>query len=166
MSPTRACPGCGIEMPRSELHYDRKFNASAECWSLYEEVLTAEYQNAVLFGQVHQLTVDAYAVQHAGGVHPDKSVCIHLAGLCLVLEGGVAPVEVPPRLQVLARRASWPHLVPPAERAILTVYDVALADSPESHARRVREWAAQVWQVWAPHHATARAWAQDVMHPA
>jgi len=163
---TRACPGCGIEMPRSERHYDRKFNASAECWSLFEEVLTAEFQNAVLFGQVHQLTVDAYAVQHAGGVHPDKSVCIHLAGLYLVLERGVAPVEVPPRLQRLAQRASWPHLAPPVARAGLTVYDVALADSPESHARIVRDWAAQVWRAWAPHHDTARELAQDLVHPA
>jgi hypothetical protein len=64
---TRACPGCGIEMPRSELHYDRKF---------------------------------------------------------------------------------------------------ALADSPESHARIVRDWAAQVWQAWAPHHDAARELAQDLVHPA
>ena len=63
----RTCPGCGVEMPLSEWSYDRKFNASAECWSLFEEVLAAEFQNAVLFGQVHQLTVDTYAVQHAGG---------------------------------------------------------------------------------------------------
>lgn len=161
----RACPGCGLELPRSERLYDRKFNASAECWSLFEEVIAHEFQNAVLFGQVHQLTVDTYAVQHAGGPHPDKSVCIHLAGLYLVLEGGVRPVDVPPRLQVLARRTSWPHLAPPDERAVLTVQDVALAGSPESHARAVRDWAAQVWRAWSPHHDTARALAQDLVHP-
>ncbi len=47
---TRSCPGCGVEMPLSDRAYDRKFQASAECWSLYEEVLEAEYQDAVLFG--------------------------------------------------------------------------------------------------------------------
>ena len=51
-------------MPLSERTYDRKFYASAECWSLFEEVLAAEFQNPVLFGQAHQLTVDSYAVQH------------------------------------------------------------------------------------------------------
>ena len=81
----KICPGCGLEMPISQRDYDRKFYASAECWSVFEEVLAAEFQSAVLFGQVHQLTVDTYAVQHAGGHHPDKSVCVHLVGLHLVL---------------------------------------------------------------------------------
>ncbi|HYC61445.1 MAG TPA: hypothetical protein VEK79_17955 [Thermoanaerobaculia bacterium] len=26
-----------------------------------------------IFGRVHRLTVDTYAVQQAGGIHPDKS---------------------------------------------------------------------------------------------
>lgn len=143
-------------MPASERRYDRKFHASPECWSVFEEVIGIEFQAPALFGQVHQLTVDAYAVQHAGGRHPDKSVCIHLVGLCLVLERGVAPREVPPRLQRLAGRASWPHLEPPAQRASLTVCDVALAGSPEAHALCVREWAAQVWRAWSSHHELAR----------
>ena len=100
----RACPGCGLELPPGKRTYGRKFHASAECWSVFEEVLAAEFQNPVLFGQVHQLTVDAYAVQHAGGRHPDKSVCIHLVGLYLALERGVAPVDVPRQLQRLATR--------------------------------------------------------------
>ena len=130
---------------------------------MFEEVLAAEFQDAVLFGQVHQLTVDAYAVQHAGGKHPDKSVCVHLVGLHLMLERNVAPVEVPPRLQRLASRTTWPHLDPPEERASLTVCDVALADSPMTHALRVREWASQVWGAWSPHHDVARALARDLV---
>jgi Family of unknown function (DUF5946) len=150
------CPGCGLEAPPSGRGYDRKFFASAECWTLFEEVLAREFQNAVLFGQVHQLTVDAYAVQHAGGAHPDKSVSIHLAGLCLMQERGVAPVDVPRLLQRLAGRRSWPHLEPPADRAWRTVRDVAATDSPRAHAERVREWAADVWRAWSRHHGAAR----------
>lgn len=101
----RTCPGCGLEMPPSRWSYDHKFNASAKCWSLFEEVIAAEFQDPVLFAQVHQLTADAYAVQHAGGRHPDKSVCIHLVGLYLMLERSVAPMEVPPLQQRLARRS-------------------------------------------------------------
>jgi hypothetical protein len=153
-------------MPLSERTYDRKFYASAECWSLFEKVLAAEFQNPVLFGQVHQLTVDTYAVQHAGGRHPDKSVCIHLVGLHLMLERGIAPVKVSPRLQRLATRANWPHLVPPEERAALTVYDVAFADSLQTHALRVREWAGEVWRVWSPHHHVARGLAGELFGPA
>ena len=80
---TTTCPGCGLELAAGTQGYERKFNASAECWSVFEEVLAKEFQSAPLFGQVHQLTVDAFAVQHAGGRHPDKSVCIHLVGLHL-----------------------------------------------------------------------------------
>ncbi|HSB10513.1 MAG TPA: DUF5946 family protein [Blastocatellia bacterium] len=159
---TRVCPGCGLEMPLSERTYDRKFHASAECWSVFEEVLAAEFQDPVLFGQVHQLTVDTYAVQHAGGQHPDKSVCVHLVGLHLVIEQKLAPVEVSPLLQRLVSGTSWPHLDPPAERASLTVCDVALADSSQTHAQRVREWAAEVWRTWRPHHGVARELARDV----
>lgn len=159
---TSICPGCGLEMPVSGQSYDRKFHASAECWSLFEEVLAAEFQNRDLFVQVHQLTVDAYAVQHAGGRHPDKSVCVHLVGLHLVHERGIAPVAVPRFLQRLASRASWPHLDPPGERASLTVCDVARADSPETHALRVREWAAQVWRAWSPRHDVACGLAKEL----
>lgn len=161
----RTCPGCGLEMPLSARSYDRKFHASAECWSVFEEVLAVEFQDGVLFGQVHQLTVDTYAVQHAGGRHPDKSVCVHLVGLYLMLERGVAPAEVPPLLQLLATRASWLHLDPPETRASLTVYDVAVAESPQTHALCVREWAAEVWKAWSPHHDAARELARDLVVP-
>jgi hypothetical protein len=153
-------------MPPSGRSYDRKFHASAECWSVFEEVQAAEFQDPVLSGQVRQLTVDAYAVQHAGGRHPDKSVCVHLVGLYLAVERGVAPVDVPRQLQQLTSRAGWPHLDPPGERASLTVRDVALAGSPEAHARRVREWAAEVWRIWAPHHPVARELARNLPGPA
>jgi hypothetical protein len=145
------------------LLYDRKFHATAECWSVFEEVLTKEYENAVLFGQIHQLTVDAYAVQHAGGAQPDKSVCIHLVGLHLVLERGIRPTEVPVRFRHLAGRGEFPHLVVPKERAALTVLDVAMADSALAHARRVREWAGAVWNAWRVHHDVARELAAELV---
>jgi len=160
---TRACPGCGLELPRIDRIYDRKFHASAECWATFEEVIAREFQDAVLFGQAHQLTVDAYAVQHAGGRHPDKSVCVHLTGLCLALEKGVAPAQVPRKLQPLVVPRSWPHLTPPEERASLTVLHVVAADSSKTHAVRAREWAAEVWRVWRPHHDAARELAQILL---
>lgn len=163
--PMRTCPGCGLEMALGERAYDRKYHASAECWSVFEGVLAAEFENPALFGQVHQLTVDTYCVQHAGGRHPDQSVCIHLVGLYLMLERGLAPVEVPPLLQRLAGRTVWPHLDPPAPCAGLTVYDVATADSAQAHVARVREWAAQVWRAWSPYHGVARGLAGDLSLP-
>ncbi len=157
------CPGCGLDMPaRDGLTAQCYYNASPECWSVYTEVLAAEYGNAVLFGQVHQLTVDTYAVQHAGGGHPDKSVAVHLVGLHLVLDRGIASPYVPPHLQRLAARVKeWPHFDAPPMPAI-NVSDVALAGSPMEHAARVQEWAGAVWRAWGPHHAAVAALAAAV----
>lgn len=148
------CPGCGLARPHSDFPYGGYYHASRECWSVYTEVLAREYEDAVLFGRVHQLTVDAYAVQHAGGPHPDKSVCVHLVGLHLALTRGVALSDIPPRFQQLIGRVKhWPHFEAPSERSPLTVHDVALADTPPEHATRARAWAEAVWQSWSPHHA-------------
>lgn len=138
--------------------YDGYYHASAECWSVYTEVLGVEYSNAVLWGQVHQLTVDTYAVQHAGGPHPDKSVGIHLSGLYLVLDRGVRPPLVPPVLQRLAATIKvWPHFPPPESDRDITIWDVAVAASPQDHADTVRKWARQVWVAWTPYHANIAA---------
>ncbi len=130
------------------------YNTSSECWDLYTEVLATEYSNAFLFGQIHQLTVDAYAVQHAGGPHPDKSVGVHLSGLYFALERGVRSPEIPSFLQRLVTAVeTWPHYEPPVATSSLTVFDVAICDSTEDHIRVVRDWARAVWQCWSEHHA-------------
>jgi len=148
------CPGCGLWMPVSKTAANRtKFNATAECWDLYTEVLCEEFSNAFLFGQVHTLTVDTYAVQHAGGSHPDKSVDVHLCGLYLVLERGFRSPYVPPLLQrLVAAIEVWPHFPPPIERGSLTVCDVALCGSVPERIKTVREWARVVWDSWAKYH--------------
>jgi len=150
------CPGCGLLRPVTEsLVYDGYFNTSPECWQVYTEVLGPEFGDVWLFGLVHQLTVDAYAVQHAGGMHPDKSVGIHLAGLYLVLEKGFAPTGVPRLLQRLAASIqAWPHFVPPDAAGLPTVHDIARAESPEAHIDRVHVWSRSVWRAWSSYHAT------------
>ena len=148
------CPGCGLKMPARKTSSARSYyNTSAECWDLYTEVLGNEYSNAFLFGQIHQLTVDAYALQHAGGPHPDKSVDIHLCGLYLALQKGIRSPYIPPLLQKLATAiAVWPHYEPPTKSGTLTVFDVAFCDSTEDHIRVVREWAQGVWESWSDYH--------------
>lgn len=143
------------------------YNASPECWSVYTEVLGAEYSHAVIFGQVHQLTVDAYAVQHAGGPHPDKSTDIHLAGLHLTLVKGIRPPSVPAMLQRIANQnAEWPHFTPPNVSWAMTVFDVALAAGEfEAHIAAVRAWSASVWDAWSLHHASIAAFVEKHLGP-
>jgi hypothetical protein len=159
----RCCPGCGLTMPHRLSLSDRYYyNASPECWSVYTEVLAAEYSNAVLFGQIHQLTVDTYAVQHAGGPHPDKSVTIHLAGLYFVLEQGIKPMSVPAMLQTIAGKVSrWPHFDAPQTAWPITVFDVALSSSAEEHALAVRKWSGEVWRAWSGSHLAIAEFLRD-----
>jgi hypothetical protein len=129
------------------------YNVSPECWDLYTEVLAAEYSNAFLFGRIHQLTVDAYAVQHAGAKHPDKSVMIHLIGLHLAFVRGLQSFQIPPVLQRIASEIhTWPHFRPVEEKVSITVFNVALCSNTEEHIQVVREWAGFVWKAWAPYH--------------
>jgi hypothetical protein len=130
------------------------YNTSDECWELYTEVLGNEYSNAYLAGQVHQITVDTYAVQHAGGPHPDKSVDIHLFGLYLALEKGIRSPYIPSFLQRIATEIKvWPHYVPPTKKVALTIFDVAFCDSTADYVRVVREWGQAVWEAWSEYHA-------------
>lgn len=141
------------------------FHASPECWTVFGEVLAAEYSNAVLFGQVHQITVDAYAAQHAGGRHPDKSVGIHLSGLYLAFVKDVRPMGIAPFLQEIANSVTaWPTFPPPAATASRTVLDVALcAGDWETHVRTVREWAFDVWRSWHPQHRVVHELVEGVI---
>jgi len=149
------CPGCGLDLPPDDTaSYDGYYNTSPECWSLYSDVLTKEYENSTLYEQCHQLTVDAYAVQHAGGDHPHRSVGLHLTGLHLVLEAGVSPTEVPQLYETLEEEAEpWPGFTPPRMPDDLpTIRTVAEAETTADHANRARAWAGDVWEAWSPYH--------------
>ena len=161
----RLCPGCGLKMPwNAKAAYNGYYNTSPECWEVYTEVLGAEFSNAVLFGQVHQLTVDTYAVQHAGGHHPDKSIGVHLTGLYLTLGRGMHPMQVPRLLQALAGQVgNWPHYPPPADQGPLTIFDIALAESAEGHMHQSRAWARQVWEAWKIYHNEIAAFASNYL---
>jgi hypothetical protein len=148
------CPGCGLDGVVGVHPYEGSLNASSECWSLYLGVLAAEYEDAGLFVDVHQLTLDVYAAQHAGPKQTDRAVARHLVGLHLVLERDVEAGAVPQHLERLARKIPvWPRFEAPREKAAMTVLDVANARSPREHAAIVRRWARTVWGGWSTHHA-------------
>ena len=142
-----ACPGCGLTLPASaDLH--ARSNASEACWQLYGEVAAHEAAHVVLLGRLHQLTVDTYAAQHAGAA-ARIGVAFALIGLRLSLDEGWSGEEVRDAHQYLAAKfKEWPEFAPPAKRNWMTVYDVALATSPDEHARLVRRWATEVWVAW------------------
>jgi hypothetical protein len=166
MSGSTTCPGCGLQLPGSGLPWAPRRSASPECWQLYGEVQGFELDHVELVRDLHQLTVDAYAAQHAprtvGGDVPAISVAYALVGLHLALDRGLSGVEVRAVHQRMGRPdPSWPNLPTPKRTGAMTVFEVAAAGvmvgSVAGHATAVRAWAAAVWQAWAAQHATVAA---------
>jgi hypothetical protein len=159
------CGGCGATVPDVEETRRHTYSGSAPgCWLLYGEVLAREYGD-FRFTPAHQLTVDAYAVQHPGV--PERrsaqSVAIHLVGLCLSLERDRGPAELPLLRQRLAPpKRVFPWLAPPPSVGELTVVDVHDAETPEDHRAVVDRWARSAWDAWSPHHEKVRAWADEL----
>jgi Family of unknown function (DUF5946) len=154
------CVGCGGAVPQMDGPTHRYMESSPGCWHVYGKVLSREYSDPV-FGVLHRLAVDSYAVQHPGRPGPQaiQSVCVHLISLCLVLERGLA-VGYATRVMGEATRTKerflW--LTPPKSLGAVTVSDVADVATPLEHEKRVRAWAEAAWSAWADHHATVRAW--------
>jgi hypothetical protein len=172
MSGSTTCPGCGLQLPASGLPWDRRRNASPECWQLYGEVQGFALNHLELVRDFHQLAVDAYAGQHdpreVGSDLPPISVAYALVGLHLALDRGLSGREVRAAHQRMGKPdPSWPRLLTPERTGAMTVFDVAAAGamvgSVAGHAEAVRAWAAAVWQAWAAQHATVAALADGLL---
>ena len=128
-------------------------HATAACESVLHEVLGFEFQHPVML-RYHQLTVDAYGAQHAGGDAPPIRVAYSLAGLWLALEHGFSAEDVRAVHRRMGRpTAEWPVFTPPVPpQRWLTVLDVAEAGvrqhSSGGHARAAGQWAQSVWSAW------------------
>jgi hypothetical protein len=107
VTPSVVCPGCGALVLAADGPTHPYYDKAPGCWALYGEVLAREYSD-FRFGRVHHLTVDAYAAQHPG--QPErrtiKSVAVHLIGLHLALERGVAPSVLMGARQAAAERSA------------------------------------------------------------
>jgi hypothetical protein len=163
-APTR-CPGCRALVPRDAgVDANPSFGSAPGCWLRFTEILAKEFGD-IRYGSVHQLTVDAYAVQHPGlpARRTAQSVAVHLVGLCLALERGRSAMELPYlRKCFVEARRPFPWLEPPPDMGELTVNDVVAASTPEEHRTLVDRWARSAWGAWSRHHAHVRAWADEV----
>ena len=153
-----ACPGCGVVLPGSGEPWDPRSLASEACQALYGEVAGYESHHLLELGRWHQLLVDAYAAQHAGEATPAIGTAFALIGLHLALDAGRDGRQVRDAHRRLAATGkTWPRFSRPAGLGDLTIFDVALARSPDEHIANLRAWAAAVWAAWADAHDAVRA---------
>ena len=145
------CPSCGAPL-----------GGRQGCQAVFDE-LNAQSWTSPGRGAVHNLLVDAYAMQHPEeyGRSP-KSYIRHLSALGCLLEhpgderlywatprGGTFPA-IPPRPPLLASRGR------------MTVADVRVAKGETEFQSLARAWAANVWAAYAPQHALAREFLEGV----
>lgn len=157
---TSTCPGCGLSSNEAAGRTPEGHWASAACWAVYGQVLTRSYTDSG-YRAVHQMVVDAYAAQHAGGTsrREVQSVSLCLMTLCLFVEDGVDPAQGPAlHKRIVAHRPDFVWLAPPNQPGLMTIADVLSARDKDEHCLLVRNWGYRVWQAWTPHHATIRAW--------
>lgn len=154
------CPGCGLISSQVPGPVPTELLASPGCWEQYGRASARSFVDPA-YRSVHQILVDAYAGQHAGGTsrRQVQLVALCLMTLCLVVENGADPADGPALHQrMMRRRLDFVWLAPPPRSGPLTVADVLTADGRDEYCRLVRRWGQQVWYSWAPHHATIRAW--------
>ena len=153
------CIGCGASVPARGVPPDHAYvGASPGCWSLFADLRGRELTDARYLAHGRSIT-DAYMVQHPGvpGRQSSQSVWIHLVGLCLVLEHGLAPVAAAGAMQrLLTGKPTFPWLDPPPWPGATTVADVASAPGPDEYCRAVRRWAQDAWGAWSAHHDEIR----------
>ncbi|MGH9624098.1 MAG: DUF5946 family protein [Bryobacteraceae bacterium] len=156
---SQVCPGCQANLPPIDGPTHGYMESSPACWAKFGKLLVREYSD-YRYMAAHQLTVDAYAIQHPGQPSPQsiQSVCVHLVSLYASLERDISFARVPALRKRCAHSNAFLWLEPPASRGSLTVLHALSAQTPGEHMQRVREWAQICWDAWAAHHSRVVEW--------
>ena len=147
MERSEPCPSCGAPL-----------GGRAGCQSAFD-ALNADAWSSPARGAVHNLVVDAYAMQHAEEYgRSAKSYAAHLLGLCCGVEhpGDAKLYWSIARWLDGARQPDKPALL--TARGERTIADVVNARGDDAFAVAVREWAVSVWTAAGPQQALARRW--------
>ena len=161
------CPGCGLTAPATTAVLPpSELVTSGPCYEVYGALLARDYHDRDYYRVAHQMVVDAYAAQHAGGTsrREVQSIALCLMTLCLFVEEGVDPSQGPALHQrMAANRPAFVWLSPPVPAGWLTVADIVKAPDVDAHELLVRQWAGQVWHAWSPHHTLVRQWNKQAL---
>lgn len=145
------CSECGAQVEGRD----------AGCEALFNELGARDFSDP-RYGATHELLVDAYCLQHPERYcHSAKSYAAHLTRMCCGIErGGKREIyaAIPRWLSGPAKIERPETLAQRGTRTIATIADLRGAQTPEEYAKLVREWAANVWQAYAPQQEIARRW--------
>lgn len=149
------CAGCGAEVSDIEYPVHSDMRTSPGCWALFCDVLGREFSDRA-YWPVHQLTVNAYALQHAA-----SNPALHLLALCLRFEHELSDERILPVMRrAVKEKSSLPSVEGAGGSNDVTVLDVYAATNAEEHGACVEGWARSVWEAWSDSHPAIRAVAQ------
>ena len=141
------CPSCGARL-----------GGRSGCQAVFDDLVAKAWENPPR-ASVHNLLVDAYAMQHSEEYgRSAKSFVAHLVGLCCGVE---APGErelywaIPRWLEGPARLT---RPVDIRDRGGVTIESVRKPPQEADFPELVRRWAGEVWMAYAEQHEPARGW--------
>ncbi len=142
------CPGCGIEVAGPQAEPPKGFNASGECYNLFNELTF--YTLSLGYGDfIHQTAIDSYEAQHVGSQTKNITAVFGLIGLYLALERGYTGRKVQQAHMLLASKNKvWPRFDAPSINWQLTVADVIQAPQGAQRDQCIMDWAGSVWGGW------------------
>jgi hypothetical protein len=147
-SSVEKCPACGALVP----------GGRDGCQSVFDE-LTAHAYADVAYASVRDLAFDAYCMQHLETYcRSAKSYAAHLTRLCCGIDYGGDP-RVYEAIQHWLNgsvKIAKPQVL--NQLGTMTVMDVRDASRAEEHIRRMRAWAANVWDAYRGQQDLAHAW--------
>ncbi|KGE70833.1 DUF5946 family protein [Spirochaeta lutea] len=158
MTPTQTCPFCGLQSDVIQGPTHRYLVSTPGCWKVYGDVLAREYEDFRFF-RLHDLTVDAYALQHPGEPSDQtiRSAVIHLTSLYAYFEEGVPAAKLSRVKQLAARfKSEFTWLDPPETLSGLNCATLLSCEDPGEYETRLIAWADFVYTRWQNHHTTAR----------
>ena len=144
------CFSCGANTKNIDGATHKYLLSTPGCWAMYGEVLAREYSDFAYMA-VHDLTVDAYALQHPGKSSPQtiSSLTIHLASLYAYFKFDCPAGELSKiKALVVRHKDEFMWLDPPSDLGHLTISDILLAENATQHCKRVNQWAEAVFERW------------------
>jgi hypothetical protein len=125
---------------------------------LYGEVIAYGMAHPARLARWHQTCTDAYRLQHLLPSTKPITTAFALNSLYLVFELGFTGIQSREAHGYLANTVpAWPRFTPATTAGDVTVFDVAMAATPEEHGDLVLRWGRSVWAAWSHVHAEIAA---------
>lgn len=159
------CPYCGFTSPEISGPTHEYLLSTPGCWKAYGDILAREYTD-IAYAFHHDLSVDAYALQHYGvkSQQTIRSANIHLISLYAYFISERETSE----LSMIKQKASqlkdlFVWLDPPKDMSPINIQSLLDCSDPDKYAQAVKDWAKYIFDSWEDHHDTVKPFVTSIL---